>query len=697
MRFKLYVFYMNILIPHNWILEYCKTNLKPQEIASRVSLCGVSVEKVEKASSKMTEGNPEYIYDIEVTSNRPDMLSVIGIAREVSAILKEKLVMPKIPAISALVSSLKNLDIEILEPVLCPRYLGILLEDVEIGSSPEGIASRLEQAGLRPINNVVDITNYVMLEYGQPLHAFDADRLDTQKGIPQIIVRRARRGEKITTLDDQTFELKDNMLVIADAKSPIALAGIKGGKKAEVTLQTKRIILECANFNPISIRQTSRALSLQTDASARFEKGLSPLGLEAPFGRALDLLQKFTRGKIASRAVDVYPKKFVRKKIEFDPVSAMRLLGEDIPRPRAIAILERLGFQTKIEKGKIIVSVPAWRYYDTEGEEDLVEEIARIYGYHRLRGKLLDTRIPEEIKSREFLWEERAKDMLVGAGLTEVYTYSFVGKDLLAKCGFETEDNLKVTNPLSQEFEYLRRDLLPSLLNVAKENRQRTEEVKIFELARIYLGGDQVLPREERHLVGLWWQKNGKTALFYQMKAVVESLLHSLGVRDLSWKEGGGKLVAPLGSAEISAAGRDVGFLGIVKPAIASNFKLKEPVLVFDLNFEDLFKDFSSHKTYQPLPKYPAVGFDLSVVVPEETLWQEVENKIKVSGGNLVSEVRFLEAYHGKQISKGKKGLFLRIVYRSAKRSLKEEEAKNVHQKIIGALKEEFGAGIRDR
>lgn len=688
---------MNILIPHNWLLEYCKTNLKPQEIASRVSLCGVSVEKVEKVSSRVSGGKPEYIYDIEVTSNRPDMLSVIGVAREAAAILKEKLVVPKIPAVSTLVSSSKNLEIEILEPAFCPRYLGILLEDVEIGPSPEGIASRLELAALRPINNVVDITNYVMLEYGQPLHAFDADRLDTQQGIPQIIVRRARRGEKITTLDGETFELKDNMLVIADAKSPIALAGIKGGKKAEVTPQTKRIILECANFNPISIRQTSRALSLQTDASARFEKGLSPLGLEVPFGRALDLLQKFTRGKITSRAIDVYPEKFTRKKIEFNPVSARRLLGEDISRPRAIAILEGLGFQTKIEKGKTIVSVPAWRYYDTEGEEDLVEEIARIYGYHRLRGKLLDTRIPEEIRPCEFLWEERAKDILVGAGLTEVYTYSFVGKDLLAKCGIKTEDNLKVTNPLSQEFEYLRRDLLPSLLNVAKENRQRIEEVKIFELARIYLGGDQVLPREERHLVGLWWQKNGKAALFYQMKAVVENLLHSLGVRDLSWKEGGGKLVAPWGSAEISVAGRDVGFLGIVKPAIASNFKLKEPVLVFDLNFEGLFKNFSSHKTYQPLPKYPAVGFDLSIVVPEETLWQEVENKIKVSGGKLVSEVQFLEAYRGKQISKGKKGLFLRIVYRSAKRSLKEEEAKNVHQKIIGALKEEFGAEVRDK
>jgi len=688
---------MNILIPHNWLLEYCPTHLTSEEITRRVSLCGVCVEKVEKISSQeVVKGKSEYVYDIEVTSNRPDMLSLIGIAREIGAILKEKLVLPEIPPIPTSVSSSKKLEIEILEPKLCPRYLGVLLEGVEVGPSPAGIASRLELAGLRPINNVVDITNYVMLEYGQPLHAFDADRLDMQNEIPEIIIRRAKRGEKITTLDDQTFELKEDMLVIADRKSPIALAGIKGGKKAEVTLQTKRIILECANFNPLSIRRTSRVLSLQTDASARFEKGLSPLDLETPFARALDLLQKFTQGKISSRSIDVYPKKFNPKKIEFNPTSIMRLLGEDIPQSRAVTILESLGFLVKKEKSKMVISVPSWRYYDVEGEEDLVEDIARIYGYHKLQGKLLDTRIPEEIRTNEFLWEEKSKDILVGAGFNEVYTYSFISKELLAKCGYTAKDNLQIINPLSQEFEYLRQDLVPSLLDVAKENRQRSEEIKIFELARIYLGRDSVLPREERHLAGLWWRKRGQTTLFYQMKGVVENLLDGLGVHNFVWKKGEGQLVVNGGNATLNIVGKELGFLGIVKPTFTSNFKLKDTVVVFDLNFEELLKHFSAHKTYQPLPKYPAVSFDLSIVIPEETLWQEVESKIKNSGRKLVERVQFLEAYRGKQISQGKKGLFLRIVYRSSKRSLKEEEAKVVHQKIIHSLKTELGTIIRE-
>ncbi|MDP2918542.1 MAG: phenylalanine--tRNA ligase subunit beta, partial [bacterium] len=423
---------MNILIPHSWLLEYFKTNLKPAEIAERLSLCGVSVEKVEKI---VADGKAEYVYDIEVTSNRPDLLSVIGVAREAGAVFKKKCAFPalfKIPASDEMMP----LRIEIRDPDLCPRYLGIVLQDIAVGPSPDFISERLKLSRLRPINNVVDITNYVMLEYGQPLHAFDWDLLaKNEKGEAEIIARKARQNEKMTTLDKQNLDLEPEMLVIADSAGPIALAGIKGGAKAEVTEKTKTIVLECANFNPVSIRKTSRKLSLATDASARFEKGLSALGLEVPFGRAIYLLEKFAQGRSASSYQDVYPKKLGVKKVNFYFKTLEKILGVKIPDNYAQEILLSLGFKIKKQTGGLEVTVPYWRYCDIGIEEDLVEEIARIYGYDRLKGKLLDTAMPAETRSKSFAQEEKAKDILAGAGLTEVYTYSFVSQDLLAKAG----------------------------------------------------------------------------------------------------------------------------------------------------------------------------------------------------------------------------------------------------------------------
>jgi len=685
---------MNILIPHNWLSEYFKTNLKPKEIAGRLSLCGVSVEKVEKIVST---GKAEYVYDIEVTSNRPDLLSVIGVAREAGAIFGKECSLPQLSEI-AQSDDIFPLRVEIENSDLCPRYLGIVLQDIVVGPSPDFIAERLKLAGLRPINNVVDITNYVMLEYGQPLHAFDFDLLakNEQQGRVEIIVRKAAKNERMTTLDQQKLELNPEMLVIADSREPIALAGIKGGAKAEVSESTKTIVLECANFNPISIRKTSRRLSLQTDASCRFEKGLSPLGLEFPFGRAISLLEKFSEGRVASSCQDIYPKKIAEKKVNFRFKTLERILGAKIPDAAAQEILLSLGFKIKKQKGVLAATVPYWRYCDIDIEEDLVEEIARIYGYDRLKGKLPDTAIPAETRPVNFSWEEKAKDILASAGLTEVYTYSFVSQNLLAKADVKNEEYWKIVNPLSQEFEYLRRSLLPGILAVASENRSAAAEIKIFELSRVYLGKKKNMPLEESRLAGLFWRKKGKSNIFYEMKAVMENLLSSLAVRNFSWEKcGRHKFLAQGSGAWLLVDNKKCGYFGLLKLNLAANFKIKDKIFVFDFNFEKLAAYFSKAKIYKPLPRYPAISFDLSIVANEKVLWQEVEKTVREGGGKLLEDVKFMDAYHGKQIGRGKKGLFFKVIYRSQVRSLKEEEVKIIHEQMVENLKSKLGAQIR--
>ncbi len=677
---------MNILIPHNWLNEYLKTNLKPKEIAEKLSLGGVSVEKLERVPAGLVDG-AEYVYDIEVTSNRPDIMSVIGVAREGAAILNKECVLPKIPEISDPRQRV-SLSIEIKEPRLCRRYLGVVLDHIEIKPSPESIQQRLKLAGLRPINNVVDITNYVMLEYG-PLHAFDLDLLNKdEKGNAKIIIRKARKGEEVITLDKQHFELKPDMLVIADSKEPIAIAGIKGGAKPEVTAKTRRIVLECASFDPISIRKTSRALSLQTDASVRFDKDLVPLGREAAFRRAVDLLQKFAGAKIASRVVDAYPKKIKPKKIEFHLSTVERILGVKIPREAAFRILQSLGFKITGSGKKVVVSVPYWRHNDIEREEDFVEEVARVHGYHKLSGKLMDTRIPEEVRTKSFEWEDRAKDILVSQGFSEVCTYSFVSKRLLEQSGSDSKGYLKLANPLSQEFEYMRRELLPSLFEVAKRNYKKFPEIKIFELANVYSGQD--IPYEHRRLAGLLLAKRGKVDLFYKLKGVLENLLAGLGISDFVFEketERGGI---------IKVCGKKVGSLGLVKSYLfLVNFGIKDLVFAFDLDFEELAKHISESKSYTAIPKYPAIELDLSVVVLKDTSWLEIQNFVQ-EVDKLVRKVELFDVYKGKRIGTGKKSLAFRITYRSDSRSLKQEEAQEVHNQIITKLKKDFKAKIRE-
>lgn len=682
---------MNILIPHSWLKEYVKTSLKPTEIAERVSLSGVSVEKVEKFPL-----SDDFIYEIEITSNRPDMLSVIGIAREVAAILGSPFSGPEITR-KRPVDPSGQLSIKILDPKACPRYLGVLLDSVEVGPSPALISERLIKSGLRPINNVVDITNYVMLEYGQPLHAFDADLLaPSGDGFPEIIVRPARDGERFTTLDNQKFKLKKSMLVIADGKDPVAIAGIKGGEKAEVSSETKKIILECANFNPISVRSTSRELNLMTDASVRFEKGLAPLGLEAPFNRVIDLLIKHAGAEAASPIVDAFPGKVKSKKVAFDYSSVKRVLGKNIPKKESKRILESLGFKLKRDNKDFIVSVPDWRYSDVEREECIVEEIGRVYGYHNLEGRLLDTRIPADLRPKNFYWEDKARDILNSLGLSEVYTYSFVSKDLLKRFSMDPGKHLIVDNPLSGEFVYMRKSLIPGIMEVAGRNKKKFEEIKIFELSRVYIKSRKELPEEQMRISGAVLKRKASPGLFYEVKGMLEYLLRSLGINEFSFHSAKSPLFSPEVSSSLKINGKRVGVFGFLRNEISGRIKVKDKACIFDLNFDDLLKYVSSLKSYSPLPKYPSVEFDVSLIISEDALWRDVKKKVREKGGSLVKKVELFDVYQGGNIGSNNKSLAFRVTYRSDKKSLKEEEVKDQHAKVITGLKTELKAKVRE-
>ena len=462
----------------------------------------------------------DYILDIEITSNRPDAMSVVGLAREASAALKAKFNW-QAPKPNLQVSQEIPLKVEVEEPKLCPRYQAVVMTGVKVASSPLWLQMRLIQSGMRPINNLVDITNYLILELGRPLHVFDYEKLIGQK----IIVRKAKRGEKILALDGKTYQLKPENLVIADGKSPVAIGGVMGGELSAATEKTKTIVFESAAFDPILIRKTARELNLHSASADLFEKNLHPQTTSEGILRAIELAQKLAGGKVASTIIDIYPptqkinlysksksfglgggvyaKKYQPTKISFDPASVKRHLGVEIPTEQIKKILESLGFE--VSGAKILnITVPYWRANDVLFEHDLIEEIARIHGYHNLPAQLPVGQIPVEPKDLSFFWEDTAKDILAGLGFSEVYNYSMVSKELLQKVKFPFKETIKISNPLNEEMAYLRTTLIARLLQNIADNIKNFSEQKIFELSNIYLPAKpNDLPDEQPKLAGV--------------------------------------------------------------------------------------------------------------------------------------------------------------------------------------------------
>jgi phenylalanyl-tRNA synthetase beta chain len=685
-----------MLFSYNWLQEFFPKKLPaPQKLAELLTMHFMEVEGLEKCGQ-------DWVLNIDVLPSRGgDCFCHFGVAKECGLLAGLKIQPADYDVEEDKKITAKNLvKADIQDKIGCRRYTARLVKDVKIGPAPEAIKAKMASCGLQSINNVVDATNYVMLEMGQPLHAFDADKL-----VGGIVVRRAKKGEKILSLSGVEYELDEKDLVIADSKGILAIAGIKGGRRAEIDENTKTIILESANFDPASIRRTSRRLNLKTDASWRFEHNLDPNLSEIAIDRVASLIQEMAGGIIAGGRVDVYPKKTSPKILKFDLNSANSLLGADISEAKMISILKGLGLGVKpAKKGIVSVAVPTWRQ-DINLEADLIEEIGRVYGLDNIKPVFPCVDMAPAKRNNNIFWEGAAKDALKEAGLSEVYNYSLLFDKQAETFGFHSVAMAELKNPVNVGQKYLRPSLLPHLLNNIKIHEKiisdqssgvDISEARIFELSKVFYsikkGGKDV--NEEKAMLSGAALGNGK--VFYEIKKAVDLLMDRLGAGPVNYEEAAGSNVWHPGVlAEIKIGKETVGLIGEISPKISSELEISQGVIAFDIDFEKLQKFCTEERIYRPIPKFPPTTRDLAVLVPVSVKAGEVLDVIKASGGELASRVSLFDVYEGKNLPQGKKNLAFQIIYRSLEKTLTNQEADISQNNIIKALEANPGWEVR--
>jgi phenylalanyl-tRNA synthetase beta chain len=644
----------------------------------------------------------DVIFDLEVTPNRPDCLSVIGIAREVAALTGQEVHLPEASYDEAAVPIDRQVSVEIVAPDLCPRYSASLVSGVKIASSPRWMQQRLLACGMRPINNIVDITNYVMFEYGEPLHAFDYRQIGGKK----IIVRRAEKGETMVTLDGVKRVLSPDMLVIADGERGVAIAGVMGGVDSEVTEQTTDIFLEAASFNPASIYHTGNSLGLSSEARLRFERGISPEIALPALKRATQLLIEFGGGKAAKGLIDAYPGKKERKPILLTTGKTRSLLGVDFSFDQIKGTLTALGFDCKPagSASEVWVTAPYWRS-DISLAEDLIEEVARIIGYDQIPVTMLSQSVPRQDPTPILKLKQEARQSLTGYGFQEVITYSLTSLDLLNKLLPEPHPlepaPLRMAKPMTADQEYLRPSLRPNLLPALEANRRHEEgSIRLFELGRVYLPRPNDLPHEPEVLCGILtgprfeqsWRGGDELLDFFDAKGIVEGLLSQLGVA-ASFEPSEDESLHPSKQAAIVVDNNRLGVIGELHPKVAEAFELARDVYLFEINLTALLPFTIGHKLFQPIPRFPAVVRDMALVVDAGVAHRQAQDVIK--GFPLVTEVALFDVYSGGQLTAGKKSLAYRITFQSPTHTLTDDEVNKVQQKILDKLSKRLGASLR--
>jgi phenylalanyl-tRNA synthetase beta chain len=651
-------------------------------------------------------GLDDVIYEIDNKSltHRPDLWSQYGFAREVAAILGKELKEVKVTLRQAQGDNKNKLDIKIEDYKLCPRYEGVVIEGIEIAPSPDWMQKRIFAVGMRPINNIVDITNYVMWELGQPLHAFDYDKLAEHR----IIVRTAKAGEIIETLDGVNRKLDTSMLVIADAEKPVAIAGVMGGANTEIEDKTKKIIFESANFDHVSIRKTEARLGLRSEASIRFEKSLDPNLTDIAIKRAVELvLQICPKAKLASVITDV--KKFKLNQgpivVSFDFLN--KRIGEEIAPNKIINILESLGFEVKKTKDSLSIFVPTWRATkDISIPEDIIEEVARIYGYDNLAVSMPLISMDRPAVNKERILERKIKNILaLGFAMSEVYNYSFVSEEQVKKLGLKIEDHVRILNPQVKEWNLLRRSLIPNLLDNARLNSRFYDDFSLFEVGLTYLPefkGERIsdketkfLPLQEKWISGVVTEKKNDKP-FYIAKNIISGLLTRL---HFDYKSNNAKEVLPFAkknrTVDIIVAGKNMGYISELADNLYEKLGLKIKVGIFEINLTKLTELYTDEVLYRPIPKFPGIDLDISMIIAKNILWEEVEKAVRAVEKDLIREVTFFDVYEGAGIPEGKKSIAFRIIYRSDDKTLTMEEVQIIHKKVLQNLEKIFGAQIR--
>lgn len=638
------------------------------------------------------------VLEVNVTPNRPDCLSHIGVARELAAISGTKLKKPVAQFTESHEDMTQYISIKIEDPNACPRYIGKLIKNVKIGPSPDWMKNRLEAVGVRSINNVVDITNYVLMETGQPLHAFDYDKLENKK----IIIRKAKEGESFTSLDDKTHILKCNDLLICDGPKGVALAGIMGGANSEVSENTVNIFLESAYFDAMTIRKSAKRLGMSTEASQRFERGADPENTVFAANRAAQLFQKYAEGEIAKNLIDVYPEVIDKEIVTLRLLRIPKVLGIEIPKEKIIEMLESIELEVK-DENPLSVTIPTNRP-DLTREIDLIEEIVRLYGYDNIPPKVDTTFTLQSNVDKELIFVENLRDLMVGLGYREIWTASFTSKKYLDILAPESEA-VEVKNPLSPDAAFMRTTLATGVLDSVRWNHNRgNKNLQLFEIGKQFIKKDTSLPEESVILMGALsgnafntnhWREKARQMDFYDVKGLVEALLNQLHISQFGWIKEPVHLLNKQSSLCLTVNNETIGWIGEVSASISKFFDLNDGVFIFQLDVDKLSNHLPERTKYQPIVKYPSVKRDLALLVDEDVLVQDLHSIIKEKGGRLLIQTEVFDFYHGEQIPAGKKSIAFSLSFQSSEKTLTEDEIDPVIQSIVKALESKFDASLR--
>jgi phenylalanyl-tRNA synthetase beta chain len=656
----------------------------------------------------------DVVLEVEVLPNMARGLSLIGVAREVAALTGQQIRLPSTAPEARGEPIEGQVRVVIENATLSPRYSVTLLRDVQIRPSPGWMQRRLTYAGMRPISNIVDVTNYVMLEWGQPLHAFDYDKLVARAGgkPPTIIVRSAKPGESLKTLDGQDRKLTPDMLIIADTAGPIALAGVMGGAETEVSDATSNVLLESASFDFLSVRRTMKALNLPSEASVRFSKGVPPDTVPAAAGRAAELMRRYGGATVCKGIVDVYPSPAKPQVVDLSMSEVRRILGEDLPIDECAGILKTLEFKVeKADAETLRVEAPPHRIDIQEGAADLIEELARLHGYDRLPATLITDALPAQANNESLLFEERVRDLLSGLGMQEVVTYSLTTSEKEQALGLPEGEYVRLVNPISSERSVMRRSVLAGVLEVVERNLRHTDTVRFFEIGSVYLPrSGQKLPDEPKRLALAIagqrrlesWNDGAKgdadSLDFYDIKGVVEALAAALHLPQVEYGPASAPGLHPRRTAEIRAGDVALGSFGELHPKAAEALKLEgRTILAGEFDLDAIRSVAPPRFRAAAVPQYPAALRDVAVIVPEETPAARVEAEIRAAGGELLSGLRLFDLYRGDSISAGHKSLAYALSYQAMDRTLTDKEVDKAHRKIEDRLKHVLKASIRGK
>ena len=675
-------------ISYNWLKEYVDIKESSKDLSDMLMSAGLPTESIEELSN-------DRVLEVEVTANRPDWLSYIGVAREFAAIKGRKL---KIPAVGKLAAG-KNkagIKVKVEDKALCPKYTARVIRNVRVGESPTWLKTRLEAMGLRPVNNIVDITNFCLFETGEPMHAFDLDKLSGG----EVLVRKAKNGEKIATIDGIERALLESMLVIADNSKPVAVAGVMGGLNTEVNFSTKNILLEAAYFDPISIRRTAKKLALSSDSSYRFERRVDVSNIKYSSDRATDLICQIAGGE-AGEFIDISAKFGDKKPVVLNIAKLDSVLGHSIPPAKAKKILSDLGLKLKASsKGKMSFIVPHFRY-DLKDEVDLIEEVARVYGYNNIPNTIPPIVGQPERISPDMAILGKTRAALTGLGFDEIITYSLLSKKVIDKAAMAAEDAVCVANPLSIEQEAMRPSLVPGMLGVVLWNiNRRSKDLKFFEIGHVY--GKRGNEFTESQYLGLCitgemsnWAGGSRAYSFFDLKGAVETLFGSLGIKDISFANARDCRLSSASSASIELGTEIIGIIGEVDTKVLADFDIKSPVYICEIALDKVYPFVKAKKIFEALPKYPAVSRDISIVADKDTPNQKIVAVIKGSAGTVLRSVSLVDKYSGKQIPDGKISLTYRLEYQDPTKTLEEKDVAEAHNKVLQALGSELGAKLR--